>query len=217
MNMNYWTPAGANRVQTKRPNEGDVVAYARAAWRVEHVQDATPTDEEAAALAAYRPGFRDKLGPYRVSLRRLHGPRHAGERRSDPGLLALRVRAGAYVHPFPVYRSGRVPLCSCCGDPWPCLPQSAEDEASQAARDMDRLARRAEMGVCFGCGEPVTSRQKVIVYPEPNAQVPLAPGPVFHARAACRAAVLEYERARAKVTPGVVPMVDASGSRHYLH
>lgn len=113
MNTNYWTPAVANRVQTERPSVGDVVAYARAAWRVEHVQDATPTDEEAAALAAYRPGFRDKISPYRVSLRRLHGPRHSGERRSDPGLLALRVRAGAYVHPFPVYRDGRVPLCSC--------------------------------------------------------------------------------------------------------
>lgn len=62
--MHDWTPAGTNRVQTKRPNVGDVVAYAHAAWLVEHVQDAIPTDEEAAALAAYRPGFREKLSPY---------------------------------------------------------------------------------------------------------------------------------------------------------
>ena len=189
-----------------RPAEGEVVAYKWAAWEVTHVADAMPTAEEDEKLRAYKPEFRAGHGPYRLTLRRRHGPKHPQE--NDRGEVALRVPAGS-LYRWDKYRSGRVPLCSCCGDPWPCRANLAEQTAAASARQTDELGRRAEVGACFGCGEPITTRQRVIRYPDAeNVRVLLAAAPVFHERKSCRQFVVEYERERARRLPDAAPVVD---------
>lgn len=192
--------------EDRRPAEGEVVAYGWAAWEVMHVADAVSTAEEDEKLRAYTPAFRAGRGPCWVTLRRLHGPESPQE--NDRGEVALRVPAGS-LYRWDRYRSGRVPLCSCCGDPWPCRANLAEEAAASAAERADELGRRAEIGACFGCGEPITTRQRAIRYPDAeNVRVLLADAPVFHERESCRPHVVEYERERARRLPDAPPVVD---------
>ena len=192
--------------ENRRPAEGEVVAYAWAAWEVTHVADAVSTAEEDEKLRAYTPGFRAGHGPYWVTLRRRHGPKSPQE--NDRGDTTLRVPAGSFYR-WDKYRSGRVPLCSCCGDPWPCRANLAEEAAAAAAERADELGRRAEIGACFGCGEPITTRQRVIRYPDAeNVRALLADALVFHERESCRPHVVEYERERARCLPDAPPVVD---------
>lgn len=189
-----------------RPAVGEVVAYGWAAWEVVHVDSAELTPDEVEQLSAYKPAVRAALAPYRMILHRRHGPQRDGE--SDRGDIALRVPAGS-LYRWARYRSGRVPLCSCCGDPWPCRANLAEEAAAESARQVDELGRRVEVGACFGCGKPITTRQRVIRYPDAeNVRVLLADAPVFHERQACRPFVVEYERERARRLPDVPPVVD---------
>ena len=204
-----WRPFTAPRPDPwtwSRPREGEVLGYRHAAWQVLHVADAILSDEEEAWLAE-RANLRVEAAPYYITLRRLHGPAHRGESDLEPGRLSLRTRCGLS-QPWTVYPGGRVPLCSCCGDPWPCRMLEAEQEAQAEGQRLNELSQRVENGACFACGQPVTSRQKTIVYPENNVRVPLGPPPVFHARRSCRLAVVEYEGLRAKVLPEAAPMVD---------
>ena len=205
--MRKWNPA-ETRLQFQRPQVGDVVAFAYTAWRVEHVADAVPSDDEERELAAYTPRFRQGRAPYRLSLRRLHGPAHPDEQRRFPGIFA--GRAGLHTIWLVYKHPGRIPLCSCCQHPWPCRAQLAEEAAADQAAQVEELSSRVDLGACFGCGDLITQRQERIVYPDANVVVPLAPGPVFHARQACRRHVVEYERKRAKATPDAAPMVDVN-------
>lgn len=192
--------------ENRRPAVGEVVAYGWAAWEVMHVSDAVSTAEEDEKLRGYTPEFRASHRPYRVTLRRRHGPK--SPRENNLGDTTLRVPAGSFYR-WDKYRSGRVPLCSCCGDPWPCRANLAEQAAAESARRVDELGRRAEVGACFGCGEPVTTRQRVIRYPDAeNVRVLLAAAPVFHERRSCRPHVVEYERERARRLPDAPPVVD---------
>ena len=197
--------------EDRRPAVGEVVAYGWAAWEVVHVDSAEPTPDEVEQLSAYKPAVRADLAPYRMILHRRHGPKRDGE--NDRGDIALRVPAGS-LYRWARYRSGRVPLCSCCGDPWPCRANLAEQTAAESARKVDELGRRAEIGACFGCGEPITTRQRVIRYPDAeNVRVLLAAAPVFHERESCREFVVGYERERARRLPHAAPVVDVrSGS-----
>lgn len=173
-----WFAMGASH-SMRRPEVGDVVAWERAAWTVMHVATTDPTDDEVKYLKAYRAEIREKLQPYKVSLRRLHGPQSPRENSYQD--MALRARAANSIG-FQTYPAGRVPLCSCCGHPWPCLMLDSEREAELTAKVMSDRMDRVMPGVCFGCGEPVTSRQKAARFPEPNVQVPGSPPPVFHMR-----------------------------------
>jgi hypothetical protein len=188
--MNTWRPEGIrDSGRSGRPEVGAVVAYDRRAWEVRHVSDAEPTPDEQERLDAYREPYRDQMLPYRVTLRRLHGAPH--ERENSAGEIGLRARVGAY-RPFPVYPNGRVPLCSCCGHPWPCLEA---DQQAQAAKELKRAEKALRLlpGCCPACEEPVTSRQRSITFGGPNVQNPLAEGPTFHLRRACRHAAAAYE------------------------
>lgn len=201
-----WFPTATDHAGRYRLEVGDIVAYAHAAWLVDHVLDAVPNPDEETHLAHYVSRRRERV-PYSATLRRLHGPAHPRERARDPGVLAVRVSP---LRPplWRTYPGGRVPLCSCCGHPWPCRAREAEQESTETATRLEELAQRVAAGACFGCGEPITTRQAAITYREGNAQVPLAGGPSFHARLACREQVVAYERRRAAVYPDAAPIVD---------
>lgn len=177
----------------RRPVAGDILAVEYAAWQVTHIAEAEPTDEEREHIAVYRLEYRDRLMPYRLTLRRMYGPAH--ERENSAGDVAVRVpvRASRMWHHYP---SGRVPLCSCCGHPFPCRMETAERESQRQGELLARRLDRIMPGICYGCGERITARQRSIRYPEPNVEVPGAGPPTFHARKQCRGHALDYERSR---------------------
>ena len=206
--MNKWRPHTGGPVQLRgsRPAVGDVVAWEHAAWRVEHVADATLRDNETEKYSHEWLDRSPDYLPYHVSMRRIHGPAHLDESGTDPGLIGLRVRAGPS-HPLIPYNGGRVPLCSCHGHPWPCIDLERERAADTATRQFRDLTAKAEAGACTVCGEPVTVRQASIRYPEGDVRLPLAAPPVFHARLSCRDGVVAYERERQLALSGVSMVV----------
>lgn len=195
-----WRPEGvAREYGRRRPNVGDLVAYDYRAWEVMHVrvEDFEAEDEER--MRHYRrPEDRDKMRPYSVTLRRIHGAPH--ERENSRQEIGLRIRAFTY-DGFDRYENGRVPLCSCHGEPWPCAEsdqqRQAAKELAKAERELDRMP-----GCCPACDEPVTSRQKSITFGGPNVRNPLAEGPTYHLRRKCRSAAAAYEDAWVADEPG---------------
>lgn len=190
-----WFPEGVDRgFEHRRPAVGDVIAWDRRAWEVMHVQDAIPTDEEVKTIDAYRESYRDQIKPYRISLRRLHGQPHARE--NDQRDLALRAPAGMSRHRggFAFYENGRVPLCSCCGDPWPCLLADAQRAAEASSGLMEARMARMMPGICYGCGEVITTRQGKVHIPGDHADFPGRAGPTFHTRQKCSEQRRAYER-----------------------
>lgn len=199
--MSEWHPMGVdNRSRYgsgRRPEVGQVVAYDRRAWEVTHVSDAEPEPDEVARLNAYVPPWRERMQPYRVSLRRVHGAKH--ERENNVGDIALRVRVGGWA--FPTYLNGRVPLCSCHGEPWPCIEA---DQQAQAEKELKRAEKVLKLlpGCCPACEEPVTARQQAITFGGPNVRNPLAEGPTFHLRRKCYRAAADYEELWVADEPG---------------
>lgn len=199
MSAGDWHPSGITRSYDRhRPEVGTIVAFDRRAWEVRHISDADPEPYEADRLVSYAPAWRDRMRPYRVTLRRIHGAPH--ERENSVQDVGLRVGTSAYA-PLPTYPNGRVPLCSCCSHPWPCLEADqqaqAEKEIRAAEREMSLLP-----GCCPACQEPVTSRQRSITFGGPNVRNPLAEGPTFHLRRACRGGAARYEELWVNDEPG---------------
>jgi hypothetical protein len=192
----------------RRPEVGEIVAFRHAAWTVTDVRDSVLRDGEHEALARFSPEFRKSLLPYAVTLRHLYGPTQ--ERQNDIGDIGLRIWPASRGS-WRTYKSGRVPLCSCCGHPWPCRMLVAEEESQRAAEVMSGRMDRTMPGCCYGCGEPITSRQKSVRYPEPNVQVPGSPAPTFHMRQRCFVEAWRYERDRARLHPAAQPLATDRG------
>ncbi|MDF9717371.1 hypothetical protein [Nocardioides sp. ChNu-99] len=198
-----WDPAGVDRhhQRRRRPNVGDLIAVDRRAWHVARVDDIADTDlspDDAATLRTYKEAFRERVRPFRILLRRAHGEPHPAENKR--GEASITVPVG--YHPgFPTYTSDRVPLCSCCGHPWPCL---LADQEAWAAKELARAEREMQLmpGCCPACNEPVTSRQRSITFAGPNVKNPLAEGPTFHLRRKCRHGAAAYEELWVADEPG---------------
>lgn len=198
-----WHPAGTSYACGRRRAEvGEVVAYDRRAWEVTHVRVEDFNEEDLPRAAAYRPEYRDECRPWSVTLRRVHGARH--ERENSRQEIALRIRAFAYGC-FDRYDEGRVPLCSCCGQPWPCLFADAKRESERAAEVMDVRLGRMAPGLCYGCGEVITQRQERVTFPGEHADFPGRGGPTFHTRQKCYGERAAYAR-RARMTPEATPI-----------
>lgn len=202
-----WYPVGtADRYRAGRPEVGDVVAYDFRAWEVTHLRIEDFAEEEDLRANSYRPEYRDTKRPYSISLRRLYGPTHPRENSRQE--IALRVRAFAFGG-LERYEEGRVPLCSCCGHPWPCRMTEAKRESEGQARLLDERMKRAGVGICYSCGEPITSRQGSVTYPEGNVDLPGYPAPRFHTRQKCYAGRASYEGRRAKAYPDAPSLIEA--------
>jgi hypothetical protein len=193
-----WLPSGVSRNTQRRPEVGTLVAFAHAACRVMHVRDAEQlSEEEEAYLDGMNPIVRARHMPFVITLRREHGPKIEGENSRQEGGL----RCGVRFYGFDVYETDRVPLCSCCSDPWPCRLLIAEDQAKKAAVQMEEELKLLP-GCCPTCQEPITSRQKTITFPGEYVRNPLAPAdPVFHLRSTCRSDAASYEDQWVKADP----------------
>lgn len=185
-----WRPEGVPyRGYRKRPEIGDVVAYDRRAWKVRNVDEAEPTPEEVDRINRYVPKVRDAYRPYRVILTRIHGAKHENEK-GTTGEIGLRFSVGTPA--LPVYPNGRVPLCSCHSEPWPCLEADQQAEAAKAMKRAEHEMRLLP-GCCPGCQEPVTRRQQSIRFPGPYVRNPFLSDVVFHLRRKCRHEAARYE------------------------
>lgn len=195
-----WHPMGVeNSYRRSRPKVGQVIAWDYRAWEVMHVADAEPTVEEAELLTGYREPWRTESMPYKISLRRLHGEPH--QRENSFRGVPLRAPARMATSTFGIYEGGRVPLCSCHQHPWPCRDMCEEAKAADAMAEAERELRLLP-GCCPACQEPVTSRQRSITFGGPNVRNPLAEGPTFHLRRACRPAAATYEELWVADEPG---------------
>lgn len=183
--MSEWRPPFwiVKRHYRGHPAVGMVLAYERGAWEVTHVSEAVDGDE------------------IRATFRRLHGPRHEREN----GYRDMAVSYPATGANFTEYHTGRVWLCSCCGDPAPCRMQDAEEQSVEAAAEFEKRLKRMGPGICYGCGEVITSRQERVTFPGEHADFPGRSGPTFHTRGKCYGERAAYAR-RANVTPEALPL-----------
>lgn len=194
-----WHPEGvAREYGRRRPAVGDLVAYDYRAWEVMDVTVRDFADGDQEHASGYRPQYRDEMRPYSVTLRRVHGAHH--DRENSRQEIGLGIRAFTYGG-FDRYQNGRVPLCSCHNQPWPCLEA---DQQTQAEKELKAAERELRVlpGCCPACEEPVTSRQRCITFGGPNVRNPLAEGPTFHLRRACYGAAARYEEAWVAAEPG---------------
>lgn len=160
--MSEWYPTGAKGT-FDLPPVGSLVAIDH---RVVEVWAHHPRDDGRVTLA----------------IRRLHGPPIPGENsRQERGFTPPAGRVW-----WQVYISRRVPVCSDCGEPWPCRDDLADREAIHSLRVMAGQIAKAEPGLCYSCGEHITPRQAATTAPEPNVELPGFGPPQFHLRLSCR-------------------------------
>lgn len=97
------------------------------------------------------------------------------------------------------------PVCSSCGDPWPCDGYHEEtDAAREAHRRRERMRLLSSLDPardCLGCGTPITTRQRVLVYEGPNVWLPGVDGARFHDRRDCDHYAVAYEIAWRRAWP----------------
>ena len=197
--MRGWTPrlgvvpAGTRSRFNHRLAEGDLIAFGYAAWRVTHVRVNDPTPEQAARINAYSEKFRDQHMPYSVTLTRLHGPKHEHENdRGDLGLGVDPSRPSAF---WWLYESERIPLCSCCGHPYPCKAAVDDVRVERAGEALGRKLARSQPGICYACGEPITRRMKAGRIGTEHAEIPGYPAPAWHVgRWRCADAMRRYAK-----------------------
>lgn len=212
-----WSPTGRSRDTSDRPTVGEIVAWRYATWRVIEVTpraDVDLSDGDRKEMAAYKPEYRDGARPYVVVVRHERGPVLLDDpKRLHDGSITvhLGVRAGRHQRWHIV--DERYAVCACCNHPHPCQEYAQERIAEAGAQRLERLLDSHAPGVCMACREPITTRQKVIVFPEPSPLVPGAPGPTFHAnRAGCwwKARAYELDK-RLPVFPNAVRLASCPG------
>lgn len=101
------------------------------------------------------------------------------------------------------------PTCVDCGLVWPCYCVDTTRETNAALAELDRVSTIAP-GCCWGCGEPITTRQRSIAFDGDNLLLPGAPPAVFHTRAkrigrsytTCWDAAHRYEELWVAAVPG---------------
>lgn len=194
-----WLPEGTTRI-SRRLEVGDLVALDYRAWRVWDVRLLDVPEDQVERLEAYRPEVRDRYLPYKFAARREHGPKLENDNSARDAVFST---SNVGHRSLDIYENDRVPLCSCCQHPWPCRMLVAEAQAEQSARVMNERMGRMAPGICYGCGEVITSRQQSIGYPdgEGNVDLPGAPTPRFHARRSCADERRGYEKRRAALIP----------------
>jgi hypothetical protein len=168
MSLPYrWYPDGADYKYDLEP--GDILAWEHAVYRVQWTEQ-RPDDEKYPLRVCIRPiGITGDDVRDRDHDRPLKAPAH---------------------YRWNVFPTEHYPVCAKCQEPLPCREQMAKQIAAREAENLDRYT---VAGVCPGCTEPVTDRQKGITW-EDNVVVPAGPPVTFHLRRACWSAAVEYEQ-----------------------
>jgi hypothetical protein len=197
-----WEPQGGRGCDWKDLTEGDLITFGdRKIWQVIQVRPSPVADWEDHAREYWQ--MLTAAPDYPGQIRRR---RPASEEEWDGRPLDLIVvpagggrRHHVGVRPYEGRRAyvlnPHYPVCRDCGEPWPCRELEITQEIG---RESARLAWYEELlpGCCWGCGAPVTGRQKSIRFDGENLLLPGAVPPVFHLRRArgCAGAASGYEK-----------------------
>jgi len=197
-----WEPQGGRKCEWRDLAEGDLIALGdRTVWRVVQVRPAPVADWDEDTREYWEQAFGTPVIPGQICRRRPVSMEEwdrrpldlivvpaAGGKRQHFGVRPY-AGLGAYV------LSPHYPVCRDCGEPWPCRDLEITQEIS---RESGKLARYEKIlpGCCWGCGDPVTQRQKALRFDGENLLLPGAPSPVFHLRRRgdCASAALSYEK-----------------------
>ncbi len=135
-------------------------------------------------------GYNERDDGWIAHVKRILGPKLPAE--NDRAECGLRIPRWATVQ---VYK-GRIPVCSCCGEPWPCTRETNEREAREDIEYLSRQIAKAADGICYACGEVITTRQEHLLAPEPNVELDGFTAPAFHTRWKCRSGLEAYDQVR---------------------
>lgn len=205
-----WEPEGGERRPWRDLHPGDPLMSRREIWRVREVRPVPVIDWDEHDREGFRTRNRGGLPEEDWPLRPLYLillPVKGGKRRHVK--VRPYARPTAYVLPF------HYPVCTECGEPWPCPEIAIVKEVRKESARMEQLSRIMP-GCCWGCGEPVTGRQKSIAFEGENLLLPGAPEPVFHLRHGkpyCSSAAVDYEKKWVTAQPGRHPRLHCPGNR----
>ncbi len=188
---NCWEPEGGERREWRDLLPGDLVVFEREVWRVREARLVPVVDWDEHDREGYRRQWRDGITEEDWRYRPVYLivlPVKGGKRRHVKMRPYVTFGLMAYVlHPH-------YPVCTECGEPWPCPEIGITREVRKQTAEVERLASILP-GCCWSCGEPVTGRHSSIVFEGENLLLPGAPAPVFHLRVkeGCRSAAMSYE------------------------
>ncbi|GAA4928615.1 hypothetical protein GCM10023224_04830 [Streptomonospora halophila] len=198
-----WRPVGSRIEWHPRPPEGTIIVLHRSPWRVVECREINPanwTDAESAAYATWRKGVPPEEWPQRPFVMVLD-PLPTGKRQHG------RVPGGHTVTRRWDVLDEHYPVCNLCQELAPCRHMTTEQEVSAGHARLHRMMSMTADS-CWGCGEPITRRQKSVRFDGENLVLPGGPTPVrFHTRSRCQGEAAAYERAWLAADPGrVSPM-----------
>ncbi|WP_435109792.1 hypothetical protein [Nocardiopsis synnemataformans] len=189
-----WAPSDARTTYCIAPPVGSLVGLDHRAWEVLEVR--------RVPLADWKPEDHERLrrkadgqdpeewpdAPHYLIVRQVGSHQRTHWR--------TRARKSAW-HLLPEHYA----VCHRCGDVAPC--REVLDE-QVAARALERLARMEAIlpGCCWGCGQPVTKRQKTIRFEGENLDLPGGQEVVFHTRSSCDHLARAYEERWVAAAPG---------------
>lgn len=190
-NGDCWEPEGGERRAWRDLQPGDLIVFERKVWRVREARPVPVIDWDEDDVRGHETRFRTGEGPEDWQYRPLYlivHPAKGGKRRH----VKVRPWAGLGVTAYVLHP--HYPVCTECGEPWPCPEIGITREVRKNSAEMERLAAIMP-GCCWACGEPVTARHSAIVFDGENLLLPGGPPPVFHLRVkgGCRAAAMDYE------------------------
>jgi hypothetical protein len=176
-----WRVIEVGPLERARWNEQDEDHHAR---YLAHLAE-LPEEKQAKFTWSYE--------PYEVDLEFVGGtnpmPRDGrGEQRTH---TRVTVHAGES-KVWSVYRDGRWPQCSCCGEPMPCSSEVRDRQVEAELSIFEHHAAKLP-GCCWACCEPITARQQSVTYAGPNLDLPGGPEVMFHTRRRCRPGAERYE------------------------
>ena len=128
-------------------------------------------------------------GPYRVEVRHVGG---VNPNRHNFGAMTVHSTSQYRDDPWHAYSGARWPACSCCGQPVPCTAELLDRQVDAELAQMERHAAKSS-GCCWACGEPISSRQRSVVYGGINLDSPTGPEVRFHTRRECAREAERYE------------------------
>lgn len=189
-----WEPQGGENKEWRDLQPGDLIVSDRKVWRVGEVRQVPLADWDEHDREGYGTWNRERVAAAEWSLRPLYlavTPANGGTRRHVRVRPYARLRHAYVLHPH-------YPVCSECGEPWPCPELDIKREVDKQAGELARL-EQIMPGCCWCCGEPVTSRHKSVVFDGENLLLPGGGTVVFHLRRrspggkSCLSAAIDYE------------------------
>lgn len=206
----WWEPEGGERRDWRDVGPGDLLAFDRQVWQVIESRPVPVIDWDNRDRLHFedwkKKGVTEEEWRFRP-LNLIVVPANGGDREH------LEIKPYAGLRPLAYVLHPHYPVCTECGEPWPCSELDITREVSKQSAEMERLSRIMP-GCCWNCGKPVTSRQKSIAFEGENLLLPGGPPVVFHMRGGspyCSSAAVSYERKWVEADPDRRPRLYCPG------